>query len=94
MAISKKDVEHVALLARLELSEQEKEAYTQQLNSILGYMEKMNALDTTDVEPTAHVLAIHNVFRDDVDRPSIPREEALKNAPDQREGQFKVPRIV
>ncbi|KKM09567.1 glutamyl-tRNA amidotransferase [Clostridiales bacterium PH28_bin88] len=94
MTISKKDVEHVALLARLELSEEEKEAYTQQLNSILGYMEKMNALDTTDVEPTAHVLAIHNVFRDDVDRPSIPREEALKNAPDQREGQFKVPRIV
>lgn len=94
LIIDKQDVEHVALLARLELSEQEKEDYTRQLNSILGYMDKMNTLNTANVQPTAHVLPLNNVFREDTARPGIPREEALRNAPEQREGQFKVPRIL
>ncbi|MEW6661043.1 MAG: Asp-tRNA(Asn)/Glu-tRNA(Gln) amidotransferase subunit GatC [Bacillota bacterium] len=94
MTITKQDVEHVALLARLALNDEEIEAYTQQLNSILGYMEKMNALDTKGVEPTAHVLPLKNVFREDVNKPGLPQDEALVNAPDKEAGQFKVPRIV
>jgi len=94
VTISKADVEHVALLARLELTEEEKERYTQQLNNILGYMEKMNALDTAGVEPTAHVLPMQNVFREDAARPGLPRELALHNAPQAQDGMYKVPRIV
>jgi len=94
MGISVKDVEHVALLARLDLTEKEKLMYTEQLNAILGYMEKLQELDTKDVPPTAHVLPIHNVFRPDDVRPSMDREEVLKNAPNQEEGLFRVPKIV
>ncbi|MHB1418519.1 MAG: Asp-tRNA(Asn)/Glu-tRNA(Gln) amidotransferase subunit GatC [Bacillota bacterium] len=94
MNISLKEVEHVALLARLEITESEKEAYTRQLNDILRYMEKINSLDTTDVEPTAHVLPIVNVFREDIDCPGLKREQAMQNAPDEQDGQFKVPKIV
>lgn len=94
MTITKKEVEHVALLARLELSEAEKENYTKELNAILDFMAKLNKLDTTDVQPTAHVLNIHNVFREDVVGPNLERELALQNAPDQREGLYRVPKIV
>lgn len=94
MVISKKDVEHVALLARLELSEEEKQLYAGQLNAILDYMGKLKELDTDDIPPTAHVLPIHNVLRKDLPRPSMGRNEVLKNAPQKEQGQFKVPRIV
>ncbi|MGB9662054.1 MAG: Asp-tRNA(Asn)/Glu-tRNA(Gln) amidotransferase subunit GatC [Moorellaceae bacterium] len=94
MPLGKEEVEHVALLARLYLSEEEKEAYTQQLNDILNYMEKLNVLDTREVEPTAHVLPLRNVFREDVVRPGLPRDKALEGAPAAREGQFEVPRVV
>ncbi|MDD2497440.1 MAG: Asp-tRNA(Asn)/Glu-tRNA(Gln) amidotransferase subunit GatC [Desulfitobacteriaceae bacterium] len=94
MAISVKDVEHVALLARLELSDEEKNMYTEQLNTILGYMEKLKELDTAGVPPTAHVLPIHNVLREDVERPSMDREKVLQNAPYREDGQFRVPKIV
>lgn len=94
MPLSKKEVEHVALLARLYLSEEEKEAYTQQLGAILDYMERLNTLDTQGVEPTAHVLPLRNVFREDAVRPGLPREKTLAGAPAAREGQFKVPRVV
>lgn len=94
MPISLYDVEHVALLARLELDAAEKEAYTEQLNAILGYMEKLNELDTTDVEPMAHVLPIKNVFREDEVKPGLDRETALSQAPDAWDGQFRVPKIV
>lgn len=94
MLISKSEVEHVAMLARLKLSADEKEAYTGQLNAILEYMDKLNALDTTGVEPTAHPLPLRNVFREDVKRPGLPREKAVAAAPEDREGQFKVPRVV
>ena len=94
MMITKKDVEHVALLARLELSEVEKENFTEQLNAILEYADALKQLDTTNVQPTAHPLPINNVFREDVARPSIHNGEALANAPEQEDGFFKVPKIV
>jgi len=94
MTISKQDVEHVAFLARLAFTDEEIEAYTQQLNSILGYMEKMNTLDTAGVEPTAHVLPLKNVFREDEHKPGLPQDYAVANAPDKEAGQFRVPRIV
>ena len=94
MKISKQEVEHVAKLARLELSEQEKEKLTDQLSNILTYVETLNGLDTKGVEPTAHVLDIKNVVREDVGAPSLPRERALANAPDQAAGHYKVPKII
>lgn len=94
MMITKKDVEHVALLARLELSEVEKEKFTEQLNAILEYADALKKLDTTNVQPTAHPLPINNVFREDAARPSITNGEALSNAPEQEDGFFKVPKIV
>jgi aspartyl-tRNA(Asn)/glutamyl-tRNA(Gln) amidotransferase subunit C len=89
-----KDVEHVARLARLELSEGEKEAMTRQLGAILGYAESLNALDVKGVEPTAHVLPLKNVLRPDVPEASLPREQALANAPDAAKGCFRVPKIL
>ncbi|MBS3976271.1 MAG: Asp-tRNA(Asn)/Glu-tRNA(Gln) amidotransferase subunit GatC [Syntrophomonadaceae bacterium] len=94
MALAQKDVEGVAFLARLALDEEEIATYTKQLNSILGYMEKINSLDTVGVEPTAHVLPLKNVFRGDVNEPGLSQDEALANAPDQERGQFRVPRII
>lgn len=94
MKITKKDVEHVAMLARLHLDEEEKAKYTEQLNSILDYMEKLNQLDTEKVEPTSHVLPIKNVFRKDRVEKSLANEEVLANAPDKEDGYFKVPRII
>ncbi|ATW23453.1 Asp-tRNA(Asn)/Glu-tRNA(Gln) amidotransferase subunit GatC [Candidatus Formimonas warabiya] len=94
MAISLKDVEHVAMLARLELTAEEKEMYTGQLNAILEYIGKLQELDTSQIPPTAHVLPIHNVLREDQVRPSMDRAEVLQNAPYEEEGQFRVPKIV
>ena len=94
MKITLQEVEHVARLARLALSEEEKEQMRSQLDRILAYMEKLNQLDTTGVEPTSHVIPMTNVFREDAVVPSLPREEALGNAPDPREGFFRVPRII
>lgn len=94
MKITLQEVEHVAQLARLALSEEEKEQMRSQLDRILGYIEKLNQLDTTSVEPTSHVLPMTNIFRDDALVPSLSREDALANAPDRREGFFQVPRII
>ncbi|MBI5166177.1 MAG: Asp-tRNA(Asn)/Glu-tRNA(Gln) amidotransferase subunit GatC [candidate division NC10 bacterium] len=94
MKITKREVEHVARLARLELTEEEKERFTRELNSILTYFDKLNELNTEDVEPTSHVIPIVNVFREDEVRPSYPREEVLSNAPEEEEAFFKVPRIL
>ena len=94
MKISKQEVEHVAKLARLELSEQEKEQLTDQLSNILTYVETLNSIDTKGVEPTSHVLDIKNVMRDDVAKPSLTQEQALANAPDKAAGHFKVPKII
>ena len=92
--ITRKEVEHVARLARLELSEEEKEQMTAQLDAILGYFDKLNELDTSTVEPTTTVIPMDNVMRDDEVRPSLKQEEALANAPDREDVFFRVPRII
>jgi len=94
MGISVNDVEHVAKLARLDLTDEEKEQFTEQLNAILKYVSKLNELDTTNVEPTSHVLPLANVMREDEIRPSWPLEQVMANAPDEEDGQFKVPAVL
>lgn len=94
MSITLKDVEHVANLARLALTDAEKAQFTDQLNAILKYAEKLNELDTDNVEPTTHVLPITNVLRDDENRESLPIEKVLLNAPDEEDGQIKVPAVL
>ena len=92
--IERKDVEHVARLARLALSDLELERMREQLNGILSYIDKLNALDTRDVEPTSHAEPMVNVMREDEPAPCLPREEALANAPDRAGEFFRVPRII
>ncbi len=94
MEITKEQVEHVARLARLEVSEDEKAMFARQLSGILTYMDQLKELDTKGVEPTATVLPTDNIFRDDDVRPSLPQEKALANAPDQTDGFFRVPKIL
>lgn len=94
MKITRKDVETVALLSRLEIPEGDIEKVTGQLNAILEYVDVLNKVETSNVEPTAHVLPLKNVFRQDEVKPSLPRELALSNAPEQEDGYFKVPKIV
>ncbi len=94
MSISVKDVEYVADLARLTIEEDEKIVFTDQLNSILNYAEKLNELQTDHVEPTTHVLNISNVTRKDEVIASIDRDKALANAADKEDGYFKVPPII
>ncbi|MCU6796186.1 MULTISPECIES: Asp-tRNA(Asn)/Glu-tRNA(Gln) amidotransferase subunit GatC [Paenibacillus] len=94
MSITIKDVEHVAKLARLELSEQEKQTFTEQMNAILKYAEQLNELNTDNVEPTSHPVPLVNVMREDVSTPSLPIDKVLLNAPDEEEGQIKVPAVL
>ena len=94
MKISIQEVEHVAHLARLKLSQEEKELFTTQLNAILEYMEKLAQVDTGGVEPTFHVVEHRNAFRDDEVKASLPKEEILANAPEEKEGYFRVPRVI
>jgi aspartyl-tRNA(Asn)/glutamyl-tRNA(Gln) amidotransferase subunit C len=91
MAISRKEVEHVARLARLELSEEEFERFGAQLSAILEAVGKVAELDLADVEPTAHPLDIVNVWAEDEPRPSLSVEDALANAPDREGSFFRVP---
>jgi aspartyl-tRNA(Asn)/glutamyl-tRNA(Gln) amidotransferase subunit C len=88
------EVEHVARLARLALGADERERMRSQLDTILGYVEQLRRVDTAGVEPTAHVLPLVNVMRDDEVRPSYPADAMLANAPDPHDGQFRVPRII
>lgn len=94
MSITKKEVEHVANLARLELTELEKDQFVGQLNAILKYADKLNGLDTDGIEPTSHVLPLANVMREDTVKPSWPIEKVLLNAPEEENGQFKVPAVL
>ncbi|GIO43221.1 Asp-tRNA(Asn)/Glu-tRNA(Gln) amidotransferase subunit GatC [Paenibacillus apis] len=94
MSIQVNDVEHVAKLARLNLTEEERETFTEQLNAILQYAEKLNELDTDQVEPTTHVLHLSNVMREDEVRESLPQEKVFRNAPEEEDGQFKVPAVL
>ena len=92
--IAREDVEHVARLARLALSPPDAERMRAELERILAYIDKLRALDTTDVEPTAHAVPLTNVMRDDEPRPSLSVEDMLANAPEPDGPFFRVPRII
>ena len=92
--ITRAEVEHVARLARLALTEDEIEQFTEQLEVILEHAAQVAALDTHDVPPTAHPLPLVNVLRADVPQPSLDREEVLAMAPAAEDGRFRVPRIM
>jgi aspartyl-tRNA(Asn)/glutamyl-tRNA(Gln) amidotransferase subunit C len=93
MAITKEDVLHVARLARLEIPEGEVDRVRDELGAILEAVGKVAELDLSDVQPTSHPLAVVNVWADDEPRPSLPREDALANAPDPVDGAFRVPAV-
>ena len=92
--IDQTQVKKVAKLARLDLTDSEVSEFTTQLSAILEYVEKMNALNTDDVQPLAHCLPITNCFRDDVVKESLGTEKVLANAPERDEDFFKVPKIL
>ncbi len=94
MALSKKDVEHVAVLARLGLSEEEKKLFTQQLSNILGFAETINKLPTEGIPPTSHSIPLKNVFREDKVIPCKDIESIVANAPEEESHMFRVPRIL
>lgn len=91
--ITVKDVEHVAKLARLDLSEEEKEKFTKQLGDVLKYVEQMNEVDTTGVKPMAHAFDFVNVMREDEVHYEQSKAELMQNAPEDENGFFKVPKI-
>ena len=92
---SKDTIDHVSKLALLDLTEEEKEKFSKQLNDIIAYFKKLNDLDTTNVKPTTHPIdGLKNVFREDVPWKSLSNEEALKNAQHKKDGYFKAPRIL
>ena len=90
--ISDETIEYVGILAKLELSEKEKEQAKKDMGSMLDYIDKLGELDTTGVEPMSHVFPVHNVFREDVVTNTDDRENILKNAPEEKDGMFVVPR--
>ena len=94
MKISEQDIKTVANLSRLRIREEEAQDVLFQLNKILTYVENLQALDTSDVEPTTYALPMQNVFREDKVQPSLDRELALSNAPLKEDGYFKVPRVL
>ena len=94
MASAEIDIKYVAHLARLHLTPDEEKKLGAQLGNILGYIEKLNELDVSGVEPTAHAVPMVNVTRPDEIRPSLPHDDALRNAPAQANGLFIVPKIV
>lgn len=94
MKISREEVEHVARLARLALEPAELEALTGQMDAILGYVEKLNELDTEGIVPTAHAVPMENAFREDLVKPSIGLERAQQNAPEIDGSCFKVPKVI
>jgi len=94
MKITKEDVKHVAKLARLRFTDEEIAPFTEQLNDILEYFEKLKNVDTSHVNPSTHAVNLTNAFREDVVKDSIPTEKALKNAPDTEKTYYKVPKII
>lgn len=94
MAISREEVEHVALLARLGLTDEELETFAGQLSAILDYMRIINQLETSEIPPTAQVIPLRNVMRDDIPRPSLPIDEVLQNAPDREGSYFRIPPVL
>jgi aspartyl-tRNA(Asn)/glutamyl-tRNA(Gln) amidotransferase subunit C len=94
MRLSQKEVEHIALLSRLKLTDEEREQMTTQLNDVMVFFEQLGELDTTDVPPTSHVIPMSSVLREDKVRPSLPVEDVLENAPERAGDTFRVPRVV
>ena len=94
MKISKEEVLHVALLARLKLSDQEAETLAKDMENIIGFADKLNELDTEGVVPTAHAIPMSNAFREDVVKPSFDRDAMLRNAPSAEDGGYTVPKVV
>lgn len=92
--ISDETIEYVGILAKLELSDEEKEQAKKDIGRMLDYVDKLNELDTSDVEPMSHVFPVHNVFREDVVTNGDDRDNMLKNAPDVKDGSWKVPKTV
>ncbi len=88
------NIDHIAKLARLELSEDEKAAFTAQLGEVLGHIEKLKEVNVDGIEPMAHAFPLDNVWRDDVARPGLSVEDALRNAPAQRNNMIAVPPVV
>jgi aspartyl-tRNA(Asn)/glutamyl-tRNA(Gln) amidotransferase subunit C len=94
MKITRAEAAHIAHLARLEFSEAELAPFTEQLDSILSYFDKLREVDTASVEPTSHVLRVRNVFREDGVNASLGQESSLQNAPEQESGCFRVPKVI
>ena len=94
MSISLEEVEHIAKLARLQLTEEEKKRFQVELGKILEYFDQLKKLDTENVPPMTHAVPIENVLRDDEVQPSLPVEEALQNAPEKKDSYFQVPKVV
>ncbi len=88
------EINHVALLARLKLTDSEKELFSRQVAGIIKYIDKLNELDTTDIEPTAHVFPMKNIFREDELKTSLPRDKAMQNAPERNNSFYRVPKII
>lgn len=89
-----KDVEYIAQLARLEYPDEEKQKFTEQFNTILAYIDKLNELKTDNIEPLSHVIEVTNVTREDEVKPSLPVGEVLQNAPSKTDTFFKVPKVI
>ena len=94
MPLTLKEVEHIANLARLDLTDDEKALYREQLSAILDYFTQLRELDTGGIPPTSSVLPLRNILRDDEPRPGLSLEDLLRNAPDAEAGQFRVPIVL
>jgi len=94
MDIDIKQIEQIANLSRIKLTDEEKDIFREQLTDILGYIEKLNELDTDDVQPMAYATSIKNVFREDQQKSSFPRQEILELSPSSANGFFKVPKVL
>ena len=88
------DIEHVTKLARLKLTDTEKEKFSKQMETIIEHIEKLNKLDTQNVEPTSHVMGLNNVFREDVEKKSHTEQNPIKNSPAHSKGHYEVPKII
>ena len=94
MSVSEKEVRYVADLARLQLSEEEVQSLSKDMNDILGYMDLLNELDTSEVEPLEHVIELNSRLREDVAKTPLSHDAALKNAPDADSDYFRVPKVI
>ena len=94
MSVNLKELEKIADLARLKLTDDEKKKFLEQINQILTYVEKLNELDTKDIVPLSHSMELINVMREDILRESLPREKALENAPSKTDEFFRVPKVI